>query len=57
VPPPDPLTRLRQLALDLDRLADELDEQTQFDASVFRYLRAELLEIASELERSVPTRA
>jgi hypothetical protein len=53
MPPPDALTRLRQLALDLDRLADELEAQTEFDPSVFRYVRSQLLEIASELEGSL----
>ena len=52
MPPQDPLTRLRQLAIDLDRLAGELDDETQFDPSVFRFLRTQLLEIAEQLERS-----
>jgi hypothetical protein len=52
MPPQNPLTRLRQLALDLDRLADELAGDTEFDPAVFRYLRSELLEIAQEIERS-----
>jgi hypothetical protein len=52
MPAQDPRTRLRQLALDLDRLTEELDNQTQFDPSVFRYLRAQLLEIADELDHS-----
>jgi hypothetical protein len=52
MPPRNPLTRLRQLALDLDRLATELEGDTQFDPSVFRYLRSQLLDIADEIERS-----
>jgi hypothetical protein len=52
MPPQNPLTRLRQLALDLDRLADELAGDTEFDPAVFRYLRSELLDIAQEIERS-----
>jgi hypothetical protein len=52
VPPQNPLTRLRQLALDLDRLADELAGDTEFDPAVFRYLRSQLLDIADELEHS-----
>ncbi len=53
MPPQDPLTRLRQLALDLDRLANELEDETEFDPGVFRLLRAQLLEIAADLERSL----
>lgn len=52
MPPQNPLTRLRQLALDLDRLADELAGDTEFDPAVFRYLRSQLLDIADELEHS-----
>jgi hypothetical protein len=52
VPPQDPPARLRQLVQDLDRLADELASETQFDPSVFRYLRDELLDICTQLERS-----
>jgi hypothetical protein len=52
MPAPDPRTRLRRLALDLDCLSEELDNDTQFDPSVFRYLRAQLLEIADELDHS-----
>jgi hypothetical protein len=44
------LTLLRQLALDLGTLADELERDTEFDPSAIRYWRAELLEIAAELE-------
>ncbi len=52
MPPQNPLTRLRQLALDLDRLADELESSTDFDPAAFRYLRAQLLDIAEEIERT-----
>jgi hypothetical protein len=54
VPPQNPLTRLRQVALDLERLAVELESDTEFDPSVFRYLRDQLLEIASDMERLNP---
>jgi hypothetical protein len=50
VPPPDPLTRLRQIATDLERLAVQLEADTGLDPTVFRYWRAQLLEIAGELE-------
>jgi hypothetical protein len=53
VPPQDPVTRLHQIALDLGRLADQLERETQLDPTVFRYLRGQLLEIAADLERSV----
>jgi hypothetical protein len=56
VPPQNPLTRLRQVALDLDRLADELEAETEFDPAVFRYLQAQLLEIAAQLESSGASR-
>jgi hypothetical protein len=59
VTPQAPPTRLRQLAQDLNRLADELASETQLDPNVFRYLRRELLDICAELERSAtdPRRA
>jgi hypothetical protein len=52
MPQQNPLTRLRQLALDLDRLSAELEGDTEFDPAVFRYLRSELLDIADEIERA-----
>jgi hypothetical protein len=52
VPPQNPLTRLRQIALGLGRLADDLESNTEFDPAVFRYLESQLLEIAGELERA-----
>ena len=45
------MTRLRKIALDLERMADELERDTQLDPTVFRVLRAQLLEIAGDLER------
>lgn len=30
VPPQNPVTRLRQIAIDLDRLADDLEAETEF---------------------------
>lgn len=52
MPSQAPPTRLRQLAQDLDRLADELASETRLDPNVFRYPRRELLDICAELERS-----
>ncbi len=50
MPPQNPLTRLRQLAVDLERLSAELEGDTEFDPAVFRYLRAQLIDIANEIE-------
>ena len=47
----DPVTRLRKIALDLGRMADELERETQLDPTVFRYLHTELLEIATAIEQ------
>jgi hypothetical protein len=47
----DPVTRLRKIALDLERLADELERETALDPTVFRVLRTQLLEVATDLER------
>jgi hypothetical protein len=47
----DPVTRLRKIALDLERMADELERETQLDPTMFRYLRTQLLDIAAEIER------
>ena len=44
------MARLRQIALDIGRLADELDARTAFDPTVFRYLHDQLLDIAAEIE-------
>jgi hypothetical protein len=52
MPPQDPLTRLRQIAVDLGRMADELERETQLDPTIFRHLRTQLLEIAADLERA-----
>jgi hypothetical protein len=52
MPPQNPLTRLRQLALDLERLSLELEGDTEFDPAVFRYLRSQLVEIAAEIEQA-----
>jgi hypothetical protein len=54
MPPPNPLTRLRAVALDLGRFADELDATTDLDPAVLRYWRAQLLDIAAEFERLRP---
>jgi hypothetical protein len=50
VPPQNPVTRLRQIAIDLDRLADDLETETEFDPAIFRYLQNQLLDIAGEIE-------
>jgi hypothetical protein len=52
VPPQNPLTRLRQIAIDVGRLADELESNTEFDPAVFRYLEQQLLDIAADLEHA-----
>jgi hypothetical protein len=46
-----PLLRLRQIALDLERFADALEADAGLDPAVFRYWRTELLLVAAELER------
>jgi hypothetical protein len=50
----NPLTRLRQVAVDLGRFADELEADTDLEPQVFRYWQAQLLEIAAELEGHRP---
>jgi hypothetical protein len=55
MPPQGPVTRLRQVALDLRRFADELEAETDLDPSVLRYWQAQLLEITVELESASPT--
>jgi hypothetical protein len=50
VPPQNPLTRLRQIAIDLERFAEQLEADTGLDPTVFRHWRVQLLEIAAELE-------
>ena len=60
MPPQNPVTRLRQVAIDLNRFADELDADTDLDPAALRHWHAQLLEISVELERSssrVPDRA
>jgi hypothetical protein len=52
MPPQNPVTRLRQVALDLNRFADELDAETDLDPVALRYGYAQLLEISAELEQS-----
>ena len=47
------MTRLRQVAIDLNRFADELDADTDLDPTVLRHWHAQLLEISVELERSL----
>jgi hypothetical protein len=54
MPAPGPVTRLRQVALDLRRFADELEAETDLDPSVLRYWQAQLLEITVELESASP---
>lgn len=54
MPPQNPVTRLRQVASDLNRFADELDAGTDLDPTVLRYWHAQLLAISAELERSSP---
>jgi hypothetical protein len=54
MPAQDPVTRLRQVALDLRRFADELEAETDLDPSVLRYWQAQLLEITVELESASP---
>ena len=51
MPTQQPLVRLRQIALDLERFADALEADTELDSAVFRYWRTELLLVAAELER------
>jgi len=55
MPSQDPVTRLRQVALDLRRFADELEAETDLDPSVLHYWQAQLLEITVELESASPT--
>ena len=55
MPAQDPVTRLRQVALDLRRFADELEAETDLDPRVLRYWQAQLLEITVELESASPT--
>jgi hypothetical protein len=55
MPPQDPVPRLRQVALDVSRFADELDAETDLDPGVLRYWQAQLLEITVELESASPT--
>jgi hypothetical protein len=55
MPPQDPVTRLRKVALDLRRFADELEAETDLDPSVLRYWQAQLFEISVELEFASPT--
>jgi hypothetical protein len=53
----NPVTRVRRVASDLNRFADELDVGPDLDPAVLRYWHAQLLEISAELERSSsPTR-
>ena len=49
VPPQNPVTRLEQVAADLGRFADALEETADLDARVMRHWQAELLEIAAAL--------
>lgn len=51
MPPPDPVTSLRALSLEIARFADELEAATDLDARVLRHWHARLLEIAAQLER------
>jgi hypothetical protein len=52
MPPQNPIARLRQIAIDLDRMADDLEAETEFDPAVFRYLHSQLLDIAAEIEKA-----
>jgi hypothetical protein len=52
MPPQNALTRLRQLAIDLGRLADDLEAETDFDPAIFRVWHDQLLDIAAELDGS-----
>jgi hypothetical protein len=52
MPPQNPVTRLRKVASDLNRFADELDAGTDLEPTVLRYWHAQLLEISAELDRS-----
>jgi hypothetical protein len=54
VPPQNALTRLRQLAIDLGRLADALEAETEFDPTIFHQWHDQLLDIAAELDGSRP---
>ncbi len=54
MPPPDPVTSLRALSLEIARFADELEAATDLDARVLRHWHARLLEIAAQLERAPP---
>jgi hypothetical protein len=45
MPPQNPVTRLRQGAIDLNRFADELDADTDLDPTVLRYWHGQLFEM------------
>jgi hypothetical protein len=52
MPPQNPLTRIEQVAADLERLADELGEYAGADArTALLYWRGELLEAVEEILR------
>jgi hypothetical protein len=53
VPPPNPVTRIEQVARDLEKLAEELEEYAGPDARrALLYWSTELREVAQELQRA-----
>jgi len=53
MPPQNPLTRIEQVALDLERLADEIGDFAGARRT-FLYLRSELLASLNEIQRANP---
>jgi hypothetical protein len=54
MPPQNPVTRLRQVAIELGQFADVLDADTDLDPQVLRHWQTQLLDIAPDLERLRP---
>lgn len=57
VPPANPITGLRQVAVEIDRFATVLAAETDLDTAVLRDWHRRLLEIAAELDQVTRPRA
>ncbi len=57
MPPTDPITSLRQVAVEIDRFATVLAAETDLETAVLRDWQRRLLEIAAELDRLTGLRA
>ena len=50
MPPPNPITRLEQLAREIERFADELEVETDLDSTLMRHWARTIIAIAADLQ-------